>query len=86
MKLLNEISILVHEQGEYLNNIEKDLIKAKNYMEKGVKVLEKKKKEAIKSRKVHHYLIIKLNKCLEIVLLCDIFIIFVGINSNTNHT
>jgi len=51
LKLLNEIAILVHEQGEYMNNIEKDLAKAKHYLEKGVKTLEKKKVAAVKSRK-----------------------------------
>jgi len=51
LQLLNEISILVHEQGEYINNIEKDLDKTKNYIEKGVKTLEKKKKQAVANRK-----------------------------------
>jgi t-SNARE complex subunit (syntaxin) len=51
LKLLNDISIMVHEQGEFLNDIEKDLQKTTKYLEKGVKTLEGKKVQAIKSRK-----------------------------------
>ena len=46
------MAFLVQAQGEQLENIDLILNKAKNYMEKGVKELDKAKKSHIAGRKV----------------------------------
>jgi len=52
LKLLDDISLMVEQQGEMLDTIEKDLETAENYIKKGNRVLEKEKKEHKSRRKV----------------------------------
>jgi len=51
MKLLEDISLMVEQQGEMLDSIEADLEAAENYLKKGTRVLEKEKKEHKSRRK-----------------------------------
>ena len=53
--MLQDMAFLVQAQGEQLENIDLILNKAKNYMEKGVKELDKAKKSHASGRKVRIY-------------------------------
>jgi syntaxin 1B/2/3 len=68
VQLLQDTAYLVHLQGEQLENIELNLTKAKNYMEKGVKELDDAKKSHQASRKKMCCLIILLLVALAIIL------------------
>ena len=60
--MFSDIALLVHNQAEDLDNIELNLNKAKDYLEKAEKTLVKAKAEHQKTRKVAAY--IYLNKFL----------------------
>lgn len=51
--MFSDIALLVHNQAEDLDNIELNLNKAKDYLEKATKVLVKAKEEHQKTRKVN---------------------------------
>lgn len=51
-QMFSDIAMLVHNQAEDLDNIELNLNKAKDYMEKAVKNLVKAKEQHQKTRKV----------------------------------
>jgi len=70
IKLLQDMAYLVHLQGEQLDNIELNLNKAKNYVEKGVKQLDKAKVNHKKSRK---------RMCCVIIILLVIFVVLLSV-------
>jgi len=70
VKLLQDTAYLVHLQGEQLENIELNLTKAKNYMEKGVKQLDDAKKSHIAGRR---------KMCCVIILMLVILVILLGV-------
>lgn len=47
-----DMALLVHQQGEMIDNIEININDAKNYVEKGEKQLDNAKKNSIAARKV----------------------------------
>ena len=55
-QMFSDIAMLVHNQGEDLDNIEQNLNNAKDYMEKATKVLVKAKEQHQKTRKVNFFL------------------------------
>jgi len=59
-QLFQDMALLVHHQGEMLENIEIEMTKAHDYIQKGVKQLDKAKKSHIKSKKCQCYLLIAL--------------------------
>jgi len=73
VKMLQDIAYLVHMQGEQIDNIEMTLNKAKNYMEKGVKQLDKAKKSHIAARK---------KMCIIIICLLVIAVVFIVLGTN----
>ena len=52
-----DMALLVHQQGEMLDNIELNVNDAKNYVEKGEKQLQKAKENHQAARKVLYILI-----------------------------
>ena len=78
------MAFLVQAQGEQLENIDLILNKAKNYMEKGVKELDKAKKSHIAGRKVRlcdysaNFVSQKMCCGLIILLLVAVVLIIVG--------
>ena len=58
LELFVQFSIILHEQGRMIDNIETNLATAKNYVETGVKELEAAKKHQKKARKWLWFLVI----------------------------
>lgn len=52
------MAMLVHQQGEMLDNIELNINDAKNYVEKGEKQLQKAKSSHQAARKAYIYILI----------------------------
>lgn len=50
--MFSDIAMLVHNQGEEIDNIEQNLNNAKDYIEKATKTLVKAKEQHQKTRKV----------------------------------
>lgn len=53
-----DMAMLVHQQGEMLDNIELNINDAKNYVEKGEKQLQKAKSSHQAARKAYIYILI----------------------------
>lgn len=53
--MMKQIAVLVQQQGEQIDNIEQNLLKAKDYVEKATAVLHEEKKQHQRSRKVHFW-------------------------------
>lgn len=52
--MINDLALLVHQQGVLLDNIEINVNQAKDYVIKGNVQLDKAKKSYLKSRKVRN--------------------------------
>lgn len=50
--MMKQIAVLVQQQGEQIDNIEQNLLKAKDYVERAAAVLHEEKKQQQRSRKV----------------------------------
>lgn len=55
-QMFSDIALLVHNQGEQLDNIEENMNKAKDYVEKAEKNLIKAKEQHQKTRKVLNFI------------------------------